>query len=122
MLYESVCFAESLKVHIKVLAVTFISFFLTEMEIPIDVAKASMFPPPEEREEGCSTAVVPEAFCEEAIEACALAGLQPMDGGPYWVSFAQIALSLSLSLPFSLSLSLSLSRSFSVLFFRRFTS
>ena len=33
-LYENVCFAESLKVYKKVLALAFISFLLTEMEIP----------------------------------------------------------------------------------------
>lgn len=57
------------------------------MEIPANVSKASMFPPPEEREAGCSTMTVPEAYCEEKIEAQVLGGLQPMDGGPYGVSF-----------------------------------
>ena len=57
------------------------------MEIPTNVSKASMFPPPEEREEGCSTTAVPETYCEEKIEAWVLGGLQPMDGGPYGVSF-----------------------------------
>ena len=63
-------------------------FYISEeMDIPTNVSKASMFPPPEEREEGCSTMTVPETYCEEKIEAQVLGGLQPMDGGPYGVSF-----------------------------------
>ena len=86
------------------------------MEIPANVSKASMFPPPEEREAGCSTMTVPEAYCEEKIEAQVLGGLQPMDGGPYGVSFFLAKIKF-------ISLFLTVSYFFFFIFgcFRRFT-
>ena len=55
-----------------------------------------------EREEGCSTTAVPETYCEEKIEARVLGGFQPMDGGPYGVSFlVQKKITLNFSLPLS---------------------